>query len=505
MVAASSGSTTATTSSSSGSGGGGGGGDVTCASLAFSGAGVVSVNGGVPGGLQGIDKSKMIGAWVWLDKANQTGGVVGFGDDAGSCGNPSCGGGRLDLTIENGSVSVGTAQAGFKQGDTLPLHTWLYVFAGFDKAQTGYFVGYVKDGKTVVSAPGIINTVGTNFLTTGQPVWFGNNKNNQAFVGKIDRVDVYSPAPTTAKIKELAAADDATVAAASETFWTWSFGEGSGGYTSESKGQVSASLGGALWSTEGYACSTSCGNGVLDGSEVCDDGNVDNTDVCTTMCETCDPKVLALAAGTSASGDAGSNPAWALGNEASIEYWVRFNQATEAGAGVMAVSTAYDDSSTGGWRCTVSPTAVDFTLRYTDPSSSLIAPLTLSKDAWHHVACDYDGATMRAFVNGKLAGMRSTSGMVDSYSQHLLLLHRNKFTAGAVKDFAVRQVRVGKKALHPGDFTPAWELVAAEGTVGLWTVNDGQGTMLANGLGGGPAFALAGSTSWKAYGAACLP
>jgi hypothetical protein len=47
-------------------------------------------------------------------------------------------------------------------------------------------------------------------------------------------------------------------------------------------------------------------------------------------------------------GDAGANGAWALGSQGSIEYWVRFHTASR-----MAVSTAWDDSSTGGWFCRI--------------------------------------------------------------------------------------------------------------------------------------------------------
>lgn len=256
-----------------------------------------------------------------------------------------------------------------------------------------------------------------------------------------------------------------------------------------------------------YACepgSNCCGNAVPEAGEACDDGNGTNQDLCTSTCKVCDPPVTALTAGAGALGDAGSHASWALGAQASVEFWVRFNEKTAVTAGDVAVSTAYDDSTTGGWLCQANPEQLLFKLRYADASTHLASPIALTDLAWHHVACDYDGAMMRAFVDGKLVATKAATGTVDSYSQHLLFLHRNKFNSNAVKKYAVREVRVGNLAVHHANFTPRWNLEVLAGTVALWRVADGAGaTSLKNAYAQGPSIALQGVTSWVAYGSEC--
>jgi hypothetical protein len=113
----------------------------------------------------------------------------------------------------------------------------------------------VRDGKAFLEKPGVINTVGTNFLTAGQPVKLGKNTNNNAeFMGQIDRVEVYSPAPTAAQFVEYAARTDAKLASAPELYWMWSLAEGMGTTTTETKTNTTATLNGATWDLGGVTC-----------------------------------------------------------------------------------------------------------------------------------------------------------------------------------------------------------------------------------------------------------
>ncbi len=258
-------------------------------------------------------------------------------------------------------------------------------------------------------------------------------------------------------------------------------------------------------SATGYVCNGNpvCGNGVVEGAEQCDDGNASNTDTCSNTCKPCDPPLIALTKTGTALGNAGSNGAWALGSQASIEFWVRFTDASADVNAHMAVSTSYDDSTTGGWFCFATTDRVSFSLRYTDATAKLETLTPLSLNAWHHVACEYDGATMRTFLDGSLVASKAATGAVDSYSSNLLLFHRNMYWSANNGHYATREIRVGNHALYAAPFKPSWSLAPTTGTVALWHAAEGSGTSLANAVGGAPSVSLTGSTAWQSLGSAC--
>ena len=207
-----------------------------CTGGLFTGANEINVAGGVPGALTGTNLSKAIGAWIKPDVAMGEMAVFSLGSDMGSCGVPSCGGGRLDLFVVNGRVGVGTAQANAAQSVPYPTNQWVYAIAGFDQQLGGYFAGHVSNGVANIQVFGTINTVSTNFTTAGQSVKIGNNVNsNSRFKGRIDRVDVYSPAPTSAEFVQYAKTPNAMLVQLPKLYWLWSLDEGMGSSTSSMK------------------------------------------------------------------------------------------------------------------------------------------------------------------------------------------------------------------------------------------------------------------------------
>lgn len=243
-----------------------------------------------------------------------------------------------------------------------------------------------------------------------------------------------------------------------------------------------------------------CGNGTPEGTEQCDDGNATNSDLCSATCKVCDPPITALTNNGAGLGDGGSYAGWALGGQASVEFWVRFKSPS---ASDMAVSTAYDDSSTGGWFCLATPTQVSFTLRYADPTAELNAAIAPALDVWHHVACQYDGGTMRLFLDGSQVGSKAATGSLHAYSQHLLILHRNKWVSAMAGGYAAREIRIGNQVVYSGAFKPSWTLAPVAGTVALYHLNEGSGSTLASAVSGAPSLLLTGTTSWTGYGSAC--
>lgn len=217
----------------------------------------------------------------------------------------------------------------------------------------------------------------------------------------------------------------------------------------------------------------------------------------------CDTPLVAL----TTLADAGTSAARALGGQGTIEYWVRFDAGADSGSS-MAVSTAWDDSTTGGWFCQVTPDTIAFTLRYADAANAeLDASLTITKDVWHHVACSYDGAQMSLYLDGTRVVTRAATGSFDSYSSHHHhLLHRNKLLAPAQTGAdAVREIRVGNAAVYGGtSFRPCFTLDAVAGTVALFHADEGTGTTLHDAVAGSPdAVVNPGTTTWASIGAAC--
>ena len=197
-------------------------------------------------------------------------------------------------------------------------------------------------------------------------------------------------------------------------------------------------------------------------------------------------------------GDTGSFPAANLGSKASVEWWIYFNEAsTESVNQQMAVSTAWDDSSTGGWSCLNTTNKIGWTGRYTDQSSKLETDIDISTGAWHHVACQYDGTEIRLYLDGKKVASAASSGAVDSYSGHMLLMHRNKWVPAPDINYLVRDVRVGDQAIYTEDFSPNWDLDPLDSTVALFHADDGSGSALNNAISGAPDASLSGSYAWS--------
>ena len=246
-----------------------------------------------------------------------------------------------------------------------------------------------------------------------------------------------------------------------------------------------------------------CGDGIVNGTEMCDDGNNSNLDLCSNTCTVCDPPLTALTKTGAALGDAGPYAGWALGSQSSVEWWVRFTETSVDVNAEMAVSTAYEDSITGGWYCLATTAGISFELRYADTSAQLSAVTSIPLNSWHHVACEYDGQTMRVFLDGAVVGAKTATGPMDSYTGHLLLLLRNHYSSANTTTYAVREIRVGNQALYNGTFSPAWSLAPETGTVALYHATEGVGSSLASATAGAPSVTLTGSTAWSAYGSAC--
>lgn len=267
---------------------------------------------------------------------------------------------------------------------------------------------------------------------------------------------------------------------------------------------VSCVLG--LWASLFDCSSSSGGSADVDASSTGDATSdvlaIDATDSASndsgSDAKTCPTPATALIKAGAALGDTGGFDASSLGAQASIEWWVEFNQPSADDNAEMAVSTAYADST--GWYCLATTNQIGFSLAYSSPALTLYAmDLNIGPGVWHHIACDYDGVTMREFLDGVLVGTKTATGSLDADGQHLLLLWRDLAYYDADSAlYAVREIRIGNASLHASGFTPSWTLAPTTGTIALYHASEGAGTTLSSAVGTAPSVTLTGSTAWLA-------
>lgn len=248
-------------------------------------------------------------------------------------------------------------------------------------------------------------------------------------------------------------------------------------------------LGGELWT-----CTVTPNDGDEDG------------DVASVEADVCGEDVDVLYAGSQSIAKAPASSDWYL-SEMSVEFWTRFDSLS---TDYNHMSVAANNGATRGWHCTVEATRphqtqprffmdVDYRYRGSDTSvgaARLEYTPTLSADQWYHFACQYDGSTMRLFIDGTEVASKSYAGSVDyNGTDELYLLFRNQWYASGTQDYYTRMVRIGDTVLYTSDFTPEWDLESTTGTVALYPMDEGSGSTLYDAVGGHDA-SLGGSTSW---------
>ncbi len=87
-------------------------------------------------------------------------------------------------------------------------------------------------------------------------------------------------------------------------------------------------------------------------------------------------------------------------------------------------------------------------------NASLSGSYALTQNAWNHVACTYDGTTIRAYKNGKLAASTTYAGSINSPSSPLYMIGKNVQT-NVFWDGYIDEVRVYNYGRTPAQI--AWE------------------------------------------------
>jgi hypothetical protein len=121
---------------------------------------------------------------------------------------------------------------------------------------------------------------------------------------------------------------------------------------------------------------------------------------------------------------------------------------------------------------------------------TVVAPSLPSLDTWHHVASSYGGGSFRLYVDGALVGSMDATERVPNPPSTLYLgatarYQHNFDTAQGTHywppiDGFIAEVRLSSINRYTTDFTPEPRLHVDESTLGLWHLDEGDGSVAAD-------------------------
>jgi hypothetical protein len=121
---------------------------------------------------------------------------------------------------------------------------------------------------------------------------------------------------------------------------------------------------------------------------------------------------------------------------------------------------------------------------------TVVAPSLPSLGAWHHVASSYGGGSFRLYVDGSLVGSMNATEPVENPQNTLYLgataRYQHDFEAeqGTLYwppiDGFIAEVRLSSTNRYTADFTPEPRLSVDEWTLGLWHLDEGDGSVAAD-------------------------
>ncbi len=171
--------------------------------------------------------------------------------------------------------------------------------------------------------------------------------------------------------------------------------------------------------------------------------------------------------------DAGGLSSTTLSQEA----WV-YPRANGTWASIINRRTA---GNVQGWTMEQNLTTSSLQCQYGVSGTTRTANATtaLTVNAWNHVACSYDGSTVRAFVNGKLEGVFNASGAISNPGSTVINIGRNVVDSSLynglidmvrVYGYARSTAQIAYSATDGKPFAH-WKFEECQGT----TINDASG------------------------------
>ena len=123
---------------------------------------------------------------------------------------------------------------------------------------------------------------------------------------------------------------------------------------------------------------------------------------------------------------------------------------------------------------------------------------------WHHVAATYDGTTWHLYLDGSDAGSLVVGAPANAATNALTSIGSARTTAGVAAGFfagSIDEVRIWNSALSSAQIQASMDTeitTPQSGLLGVWNLNDGSGTSLADNSGNGLTGAAVGSPAWGA-------
>jgi cysteine-rich repeat protein len=227
------------------------------------------------------------------------------------------------------------------------------------------------------------------------------------------------------------------------------------------------------------------------------------------LCVDCSVGITTLHKKAVSKASAAGSSAWNLGAEMSVEYWIKYNTppVSPTRYNEMTVGTNNDTGVGNSWYCALNPGAghLEISTRYA--TSTFNTPFSPAVGAWYHIACQFDGATGRLFVNGQLQKSQALTGPLAYVNGAPLTVTAwdGVYYNQNDGDYLVRELRIGKKSLYSASFTPSWSLSPTTGTVALYHANEGSGSVLLDATGTAPSLSLIPTSAfdWTSSGPHC--
>ncbi len=247
----------------------------------------------------------------------------------------------------------------------------------------------------------------------------------------------------------------------------------------------------------GVCAAQVCGNGVVEGTEGCDDANTTDGDACSNGCLLAACGALAITAGGKVT--VADSPKLTLsGIEFTVEVWLRVKSPI-SGAQILGHDEGGGDTKKwflgyGKPAQSLGKLALFF---HVNPGDHylLTAPYEFPVGLWVHVAVARKGNNWLLFINGKLTKTESSSvAMPDPASPFQLGV-----AEGAGSDAwpgEMRQVRLSSAQRYATDFVPAPGFSSDAATMALWKLQDGAGAKATDSGPNGLHGELVGSASW---------
>jgi hypothetical protein len=121
---------------------------------------------------------------------------------------------------------------------------------------------------------------------------------------------------------------------------------------------------------------------------------------------------------------------------------------------------------------------------------TVVAPSLPNVDSWHHVASSYGGGSFRLYVDGSLVGSMDSTETVPNPQSTLYLgataRHEHAFDSAQGTQYwppidgFIAEVRLSSTNRYTADFTPEPRLSVDASTLGLWHLDEGDGSFVAD-------------------------